>query len=202
MGQAVFYRSMRTTESESKKDHPIIVVLNKIWIVFFCLVVIAAFVGIMYFTGAREFSYWVRSFVWEETQCEIRLATFDRRETTSSGSSGISSSKKVTFSVVTKYHFRNDDGSYVGRRYDFSRFRKGYRSVKKEWDYLASQPYIPCYYSASNPELSVINRRFQKDFLWLLVPLFSIGLFAYMALTWLISEIVSWFKFDNLFTDD
>jgi hypothetical protein len=159
-----------------------ITALRTLWAVFSSLVVIVGFCVIMYFTGAKDFALWVYSHTWQETQCEIRLASYDRRESSKSGSS----STNITFKIVTSYTYRDDYGSYRGDRYHFEPWRTSYQSVKQDFSHLKSNTYLPCFYSARFPELSVIDRSFQSSFLWMLIPLLSIGPFAYLALRYLL----------------
>lgn len=154
-------------------------VFQWVWRVVTSLLVITAFVAVMYFTGARETFLWLNAMTWQETQCEIDAVYSGRRE---SGKSG-SKSGSVSFKVSASYRYRNDYGRFVGSRYDFKgMFGSSYQSVQNDLHYLRNNARVPCYYNPRKPEQSVINRQFQIDSLIMLLPLFTLGLFAYMAL--------------------
>lgn len=155
--------------------------LDTLWGIFCSLLVIAGFAGVMYFTGAKELALWASAKSWEETKCEIKLATMDRQEHKKVDSTFV----KKSFRTVTKYDYVIDEGSFKGNRYNFERFRSPYKTVKTDFDYLTSAKKLPCYYNPRQPEQSVIDRSFRTTFAWLLVPLLSIGPFAYMALEYL-----------------
>lgn len=164
---------------------PIKSVLDWLWSVLFSLLVIGAFVGIMYFTGARETWLWLTAKTWEQTQCEIDSVYSGRQEKTEgAGSTSVS----ISFKVSASYRYRNDFGAFTGRRYDFRAFRSSYQSVKKDLDYLRSNSKVKCYSNPRRPEQSVINRDFQNTMLIMLVPLFSMGGFAYLALASLLEK--------------
>jgi len=165
---------------DSKQPLKIVIsALNWLWSVFASVLVIAAFILVMYFTGARETGLWLNAMTWEQTQCEIDQVYSGRQESTETGSTSTS----VSFKVSAAYRYQNDFGAYVGNRYDFrGMFRSSYQSVKKDLDYLRNNSSVPCYYNPRKPEQSVINRGFQTDFLIALIPLFTLGLFAWMAL--------------------
>ena len=171
------------TPAKNQNGFPALIVkaLKTLWSVFFSLIVVVSFCAIMYFLGAKDLALWAYSQTWDETQCEIKLATYDRQERTKTGST----STDITFKIITSYTYRDDYGSYRGDRFHFDNWRTSYQSVKKDYAYLSSKTYLPCFYNPRNPELSVIDRSFQLSFLRLLIPLLSIGPFAYMALTYL-----------------
>jgi hypothetical protein len=128
-------------------QHPFVRALATLWSVLISLSIVFSFLAIMFFTGGREFSLWLSSVSWQETQCEILKATYDRREKNQAGSGSVD----ISFKTIVSYRFQTDFGAYRG-----SCYRK--------------------------PTQSVISRGFQSDFFWMLIPLLSIGPFAYMAL--------------------
>ena len=165
---------------------PIVLVLNWLWSVVLSLVIIGGIVGILYFTGARETWLWLNAMTWEQTQCEIDRVYNGRQERTEGAGS---TSVKISFKVSASYRYRNDFGAYVGRRYDFKRFRGSFQSVKKDLNYLRSNATVPCYYNPRKPEQSVINRGFQTSFFFILIPILSLGIFAYMMFLNLLQKL-------------
>ncbi len=160
--------------------------LSWVWSVFFSLLVIGTFLAIMYFTGARETWLWLNAKTWEQTQCEINQVYSGRKESTKAGSTSV----KISFKVSASYTYHNEFQSFTGSRYDFRGiFTSSYQSVKDDLHYLRSNSIVPCYFNPRKPEQSVINRGFQLDFLIMLIPLFPLGMFAYMALSSLLSKL-------------
>ena len=165
---------------------PVASVLSWLWSVFVSLLVIVTFITVLYFTGARETWLWLNAQTWEQTQCEIDHVYSGRKEKTSAGSTSV----EVSFQVSASYRYQTDYGSFIGNRYDFKGiFPSSYQAVKEDLNYLRSHPRVPCYFNPRKPEQSVINRGFQNDFLIMLIPLFSLGLFAYMAFTSLLTTL-------------
>lgn len=160
-------------------------ILDWLWGVFSSLLIIVAFAVIMYFTGARDTVLWLNAKTWEQTHCEIDQVYSGRREKTEAGSTSVS----ISFKISASYRYRTDYGSFSGNRYDFKGIlRSSYRSVKQDLQYLRTNPTVPCYYNPRKPEQSVINRGFQLDFLIMLLPLCTLGVFAYMALQSLLNR--------------
>ncbi len=155
-----------------------------LWSVSISLIVIAGFLVVIYFVGGRNIALWIGSATWTPAQCEILKATYDRRETSEAGSTSV----KITWRTVVKYAFSNDDGHFTGNTYDFGYWRTSLRKVRKNHAHLSSAKYVPCYYNSRNPQQSVISRKFHPDFLWTLIPLLSLGPFAYMAYTNILSK--------------
>lgn len=165
-------------------QHGVVRALATLWSILISFVVVVSFLAIVYFVGGREFYLWVNSVTWQETQCEILKATYDRQEKGEVGSSSV----KISFKTIVSYRFKTDFGSYRGNRYNFSLWRTSLRSVRNDFKYLSSSKHLPCYYNPRQPEQSVISRQFQTDFLWMLIPLLSLGPFAYIALTNILSK--------------
>jgi len=156
-----------------------------LWSIFVSLVVVVGVVAILYFVGGRDIALWTSSYTWQPAQCEILKATYDRKETSEAGSTSV----KISWRTVVKYQFRDDYGHYTGNRYDFSLWRTSLSKVRKNHAHLSSSKYIPCYYNSRNPQQSVISRKFPADLLWTLVPLLSLGPFAYMAFMNILSKL-------------
>jgi len=150
--------------------------------------VVCGFCAIMYFVGAKDFALWAYAKTWSQATCEIKLATYDRRWT---GESVSGSGGSPSFTIITSYTFWDkNENQYRGNRFHFEPWPTGYKAFKKDKNYLTSSTHLPCYYSKNNPELSVIDRSFQLFFLFLLVPLLSIGPFAYISLRYLYANSV------------
>jgi len=168
-----------TTIDSRQAFRPALMALNWLWSVFVSLLVIVAFLAILYFTGARDTWLWLNSMTWDKTQCEINQVFSGRKENTETGSTSVS----VSFKVSATYSYNTDYGSFVGNRYDFRGiFRSSYQAVKNDLNYLRSNSTVPCYYNPGKPEQSVINRSFQADFLIALIPFLSLGAFPHMAI--------------------
>jgi len=165
---------------------PVISVLSWVGDVFVSLLLIALFVSVLYFTGAREVWLWLNAMTWEQTQCEIDQVYSGRQESSEAGSTSVN----ISFRVSASYRYRNDFGTFMGNRYDFKGiFRSSYQSVKQDLNYLRKNNLVACYYNPRKPDQSVINRGFQWDFLIILLPMLTLGPFAYMALHSLLKKL-------------
>jgi len=134
-----------------------------------------------YFAGGRDIYLWAASKQWIETTCVVEYAALDS-QTDSDGDEG--------YRVSTAYSFKDEADYFRGTRYAFNGFdwySSNYVAPSRAVKYLKrNAAAVPCYYNPRNPDQSVIDRRFQTETLFVLVPgtILLILLFGFIHTTW------------------
>jgi len=158
-------------------------VLKTLWSLALVVLIGVVLVVLLYWVGGREFYLWVNAKQWVETECTIQNAAV-LSQTSHSEDGGTSEQYRVD----VNYWFMDETDIIYGDRYDFggTGYSSGYGDKSRIVKLLKRNPTVRCFYSARNPDLSVIDRSFDLFMLVSFIPL--------VLLILLLLSVFSWFQ--------